>query len=544
MQNDEPAIARAAAEALGRLGLPEVCPPLLAAASRKVDRALDHSITYALIETAVPGPLQNALRSGPPAARRAALMALDQMAQPAQMADRFPLPLLDRDTAIALCDADDPDLRATAWWVASRHPDWSTPLAGKVATQLARMRTAAPVEREQIRDLLAALAGNDAVAGALAEGLHRPNDQANAMEVLRSARLKQTPPSWFDALREFVATPGDSVSESKSIAADAITVLAGLPLSKDQRDSLRPVALDALAQQPDPLGGLPERSRLQLLGLLGEATGPLPEPDIDRLLTIVTQGDSPVDRAAAAGILAAASLGEPGWSRVAGSFGSLGAQELSILLSALVKQGGTALVTGVEALATSDAGGLIRRDLLEAAVKDLPESAAATGAAILAKTDAQVAGERKAFETLLQSLPAGDPVRGHAVFAGKTGSCTSCHAMAYVGGKIGPDLSHIGKIRTPHDLLEAIVRPSASFVRSYEPSVVVTTDGRSFQGVIREEAGDLLAVQTTATNVERVPRDMVESIEPGRVSIMPQGYDRLLSPQELADLVAFLHRAK
>jgi putative heme-binding domain-containing protein len=229
---------------------------------------------------------------------------------------------------------------------------------------------------------------------------------------------------------------------------------------------------------------------------------------------------------------------------VASSFEGLGAQELSILLPALVKQGGGPLVTGIEALASSEAGGLVRRDLLEAAVKALPESAAATGAVILAKTDAQVAGERAAFEKLLQSLPEGDPVRGHAVFAGKTGSCTSCHAMAYVGGKIGPDLSHIGKIRTPHDLLEAIVRPSASFVRSYEPSVVVTSDGRSFQGVIREESGDLLAVQTTATNVERVPRDLIESIEPGRVSIMPQGYDRLLSPQELADLVAFLHRAK
>jgi putative membrane-bound dehydrogenase-like protein len=541
VQDDEPPTARAAAEALGRLGLPEACPPLLAAASRKVDRAFDHSITYALIETAEPGPLQNALASGHPAARRAALMALDQMAQ---MTGRLPQPLLDRDTAIALCDADDPDLRATAWWVASRHPDWSTPLAAKVAPQLARMRTAAPAEREQIRDLLAALAGNDAVAGALAERLHRANDQACAIEVMRSARLKQTPLSWFDALRQFVATPADAAQGSESIAADAITVLAGLPLSKDQRESLRPVALDALAQQPDQLGGLPERSRLQLLGLLGESTGPLPDPDIGRLLNIAINGDSPIDRAAAAGILATASLDEPGWLRVAGSLGSLGAQELSILLPALVKQGGTALVTGVEALAASEAGGLLRRDLLEAAVKALPESAAATGAALLAKTDAQVAGEREAFETLLQSLPAGDPVRGHAVFAGKTGSCTSCHAMAYVGGKIGPDLSHIGKIRTPHDLLEAIVRPSASFVRSYEPSVVVTTDGRSFQGVIREEAGDLLAVQTAATNVERVPRDMVESIEPGRVSIMPQGYDRLLSPQELADLVAFLHRAK
>ena len=541
MEEDEPPIARAAAEALGRLGLPEACPPLLAAASRKVDRALDHSITYALIETAAPGPLQNSLRSGAPAARRAALMALDQMPL---MAARFPQPPLDRDTAIALCDADDPDLRATAWWVASRHPDWSTPLAAKVATQFARMQTASPAEREQIRDLLAALAGNDAVAGALAEGLHRTNDQASAMEVLRSARLKQTPPSWFDALRQFVATPGDAAQRSQSIAADTVSVLAGLPLSKDQRESLRPVALDAMAEQPGPLGGLPERSRLQLLGLLGEATGPLPDPDLDRLLHIAMEGDSPVDRAAAAGILAAASLGEQGWLRVAARLGSLGAQELSILLPALVKQGGTALVTGVEALASSEAGGLLRRDLLEAAVKALPESAAVTGAAILAKTDAQVAGEREAFEMLLQSLPAGDPVRGHAVFAGKTGSCTSCHAMAYVGGKIGPDLSHIGAIRTPRDLLEAIVRPSASFVRSYEPSVVVTTDGRSFQGVIREEAGDLLAVQTTATNVERVPREMVESIEPGRVSIMPQGYDRLLSPQELADLVAFLHRAK
>ncbi len=547
VQKDDPAVARAAAEALGRLGLREACAPLLAAASRKVDRALDHSITYALIETAEPGPLQNALSSGAPAARRVALMALDQMvlmAPMAQLADRFPQPPLDRDAAIALCDADDPDLRATAWWVASRHPDWSTPLAGKVATQLARMQTAAPAERDQIRDLLAALAGNDAVAGAVAEGLSRPHDQASALAVMRSARLKQTPPSWFDALRRFVATPVDPASASGAIAANTVTILAGLPLSKDQRESLRPVAISALAQPPNAPGTLPERPRLQLLGLLGDATGMLSDPEIGRLLQIAEQGDSPVDRAAAAGILATASLSEPGWLLVAGSFGSLGAQELSILLPALVSQGGTALVAGIEALASSEAGGLVRRDLLETAVKALPQADAATGTALLAKTDAQAAGEREAFEKLLQSLPEGDPVRGHAVFAGKTGSCTSCHAMAYVGGKIGPDLSHIGKIRTPRDLLEAIVRPSASFVRSYEPSVVITDDGRSFQGVIRDETGDMLAIQTTATNVERVPRDLIESIEPGRVSIMPQGYDRLLSPQELADLVAFLHRAK
>jgi putative heme-binding domain-containing protein len=230
--------------------------------------------------------------------------------------------------------------------------------------------------------------------------------------------------------------------------------------------------------------------------------------------------------------------------RVGDAFAKLGAQEATLLLPGLVKAGGEPLVRAVDGLGRGDAAGFVRRDLLEAAVQGLPEESAALGAELLAKTEALVASEREAFEKLLASLPEGDPVRGHAVFAGKTGSCTSCHAMAYVGGRIGPDLSHIGAIRTPRDLLEAIVRPSASFVRSYEPSIVVTDDGRSFQGVVREEAGGALAVQTSATVVERVPREEVESIEPGRTSIMPQGYDKLLSAQDLADLVAFLHRAK
>jgi hypothetical protein len=40
--------------------------------------------------------------------------------------------------------------------------------------------------------------------------------------------------------------------------------------------------------------------------------------------------------------------------------------------------------------------------------------------------------------------------------------------MGYLGGKVGPDLTSVGQIRTERDLLEAVVYPSASFVRSYE----------------------------------------------------------------------------
>ncbi|NDH95642.1 MAG: hypothetical protein EBZ13_14170, partial [Planctomycetia bacterium] len=101
--------------------------------------------------------------------------------------------------------------------------------------------------------------------------------------------------------------------------------------------------------------------------------------------------------------------------------------------------------------------------------------------------DAARAAERAAYTRLLARLPTGDPTRGHAVFLSQKAACTTCHAMGYAGGRVGPDLTKIGGVRTPADLLEAIVLPSASFVRSYEPVVVLTDDGRSFAGIIREE---------------------------------------------------------
>jgi putative membrane-bound dehydrogenase-like protein len=538
VMTDSPAVARAAAEALGRLGVAEACAPLLAATARSDradDRALDHSITHALIETAAPEALRTPLATGAPAAKRAALLALDQMA------DRLPSPALGQDDVIPLCAADDRSLRDAAWWVASHHPDWSGALADQVPLLLARMSMAADVERATIAETLAPLAENPDVAGALAAALDgdAPAIRAAALDAMRVARPKAAPPAWVEALARLVARPAERDSEAAFESGAAVAILAGLPLTKDERAAFRPVAF-----RIEEAGTLPPQAILQALGILGEATGELPDVIVGRLLLIATLGESPVDRTAAASILAAAALAEPARLRVGKAFAKLGAQEASLLLPGLSKDGGEPLAAAVAGLAAGEAAGLVRRELLEAAVKALPENVAATGIALLAKTDALVASEREAFEALLAALPEGDPVRGHAVFAGKTGSCATCHAMAYVGGRVGPDLSHIGAIRTPRDLLEAIVRPSASFVRSYEPSVVVTDDGRAFQGVVRDEPGGALAIQTSATTVERVPREIVESIEPGRVSIMPQGYDKLLSPQDLADLVAFLHRAK
>ena len=161
-------------------------------------------------------------------------------------------------------------------------------------------------------------------------------------------------------------------------------------------------------------------------------------------------------------------------------------------------------------------------------------------APLLAALDAGAEQTRARIEELLPGVAEGDVRRGLAVFNGEKAACRTCHAMGYVGGKVGPDLSKIGQVRTERDLLEAIVAPSASFVRSFEPVLVATVDGRVFNGILRDESAEHLTLTLNADETVRLRRDEVEAMQPGDVSVMPAGLDQQLTPEELADLVAFL----
>jgi putative heme-binding domain-containing protein len=112
--------------------------------------------------------------------------------------------------------------------------------------------------------------------------------------------------------------------------------------------------------------------------------------------------------------------------------------------------------------------------------------------------------------------------------------------MAYLGGRIGPDLSRIGQIRSERDLLESILFPSASFVRSYESITIVTTDGRILNGVITDETSQHIELVLDAQKKERIPLGEIEERRPSIISIMPTGLDKQLTAQQLADLVKYL----
>ena len=155
-----------------------------------------------------------------------------------------------------------------------------------------------------------------------------------------------------------------------------------------------------------------------------------------------------------------------------------------------------------------------------------------------------LAQQKAKLETLLTSLSGGDIRRGQIVFNSPRPLAPSCHEIGYLGGKVGPDLTRIGAVRSERDLLEAIAFPSASFVRSFEPLTVATKDGKVYNGVLKRDAPDEIVLATSATEEARLARADIEEMKPSTVSVMPAGLDQQLTPKELADLVAFLRANK
>jgi putative heme-binding domain-containing protein len=122
-----------------------------------------------------------------------------------------------------------------------------------------------------------------------------------------------------------------------------------------------------------------------------------------------------------------------------------------------------------------------------------------------------------------------------------------CHTVAGRGGKVGPDLSAIGEIRSRRDLLEAVAFPSAAFARGFEPVSVALTDGRVMTGLSGRESAEELVLNVVEDNKPiEVPirRESIEEVKLGPVSTMPSGLDRQLPPAELSDLIGFLEQLR
>ncbi|HZR20208.1 MAG TPA: c-type cytochrome [Verrucomicrobiae bacterium] len=131
--------------------------------------------------------------------------------------------------------------------------------------------------------------------------------------------------------------------------------------------------------------------------------------------------------------------------------------------------------------------------------------------------------------------------RGRQLYS--TVACSACHRFVNEGGSVGPDLTGVAGRFSLHDLLESVVEPSKVISDQYQAINIRLKNGDVISGRVGNLNGaDINVIEDMfepgkMTNVKRTE---IQSIEPSKVSPMPEGLLNSLQLDEIQDLVAYL----
>jgi putative membrane-bound dehydrogenase-like protein len=540
LQGSSLANRRVAAEALGRSGDKSAVPALFAAleelaqasGSGEPDRALEHALIFALIEIGDRQATADGLSSKVMRVRRAALIALDQMDETSGGTTGK----LEAATVAKELDSAETVLKETAWWIVSRHPEWGEALAGVLRAQLGKKLTT--TEQDDLVGLMArfvrAPAIQDLLADRLRDSAKSPTARRIALRAMAQSGLRQLPEPWLAGITEVISSGPDDV------VLDAVTTARLLPIQKEKAGKLT-TQLFRLAEDPQKQAEL----RLAALAAVPGGLTQVSESAFAFLKSRLDAGLPVGTRTLAADVLARSKLTQDQLLALTALFEAIGPMEAERLVEAFTQSNddkvGKALV---DRLRTAPVRSGLRVDTLKRALAKYGPAVQQPAAELYASLNEDAGKQKEKLDRLLASLKDGDVRRGQAVFNSTRAACVSCHAIGYIGGQIGPDLTRIGQVRGDRDLLESIVFPSASFVQGYQPVRVTTKSGKEVNGLMKKETPEEMVLTINATEEVRIRRDNIEDIQPSKVSIMPAGLDQQLTPQELADLVAFLRACK
>ncbi|MEZ5299367.1 MAG: c-type cytochrome [Verrucomicrobiales bacterium] len=132
----------------------------------------------------------------------------------------------------------------------------------------------------------------------------------------------------------------------------------------------------------------------------------------------------------------------------------------------------------------------------------------------------------------------GNADSGKAMFA--KGTCITCHRVAGQGIEFGPDLSEIGGKLAREDMFRAILDPGAAISHGFATVEVNAKNGDSAVGYVVSDTDDTLSIKIPGGLVRDFKKADLKSHNELPISLMPAGLEKILTAQELVDLVAYL----
>ncbi len=157
-----------------------------------------------------------------------------------------------------------------------------------------------------------------------------------------------------------------------------------------------------------------------------------------------------------------------------------------------------------------------------------------------AETAAEMGDSAGEQTKLLATLKGVDWSKGNATRGGELytrRACAQCHSAS---GALGPDLTGATNRFSKEDLFTAIVLPSRDVSARYQTTLVQTKDGQSYSGLVIYESVDGFILRNGTGQTFRIETSQVEDKRKSPVSLMPSGLLKDLTPQDHADLYAYL----
>jgi len=162
----------------------------------------------------------------------------------------------------------------------------------------------------------------------------------------------------------------------------------------------------------------------------------------------------------------------------------------------------------------------------------------------------QVITYLRSVQVKAPAKPIGDAAHGKQLFYGDA-NCSGCHMVQGKGGRLGPNLTAVGGIRTTEYIVDSVRNPSRrlaqglleatkEFPQEYETVTVVTAEGKEIKGVALNEDSFSVQMMDASEKVHMFEKDKLRSFTKSRTSMMPAYDTSLLSDKDLQDIVAYL----
>lgn len=514
LHSDQPELRLAAAEALATAGSPAMVPELVRRLAVDDDPWLVHVSQFALHRNASIEQLKGLLTHDSPHVQRAGLILLDQPNRHA----------LEPQALFPRLSASNSSLRSTAIRLLERHPEWADASRDILIRLLAKERFEDSEDR--LLEVLAKILKNDPALSVALEEAVRPTApgwrQVKALQVIQYAAVVPLPLSWSNILSA-------ALQSSSALVRCQAAYVAGQQPTVGWATELAAI-----------LGGTRDAApcRLAALRALIRRTPSLDATALSLLEVSLRNSDSSVLEA---GEIIGRS--RPTGEQI-GRLVAVGAKQHLFDPTHLISAARNSHLTGTEIVPLAEfvadrieRGWTAPPDVLSWLVKS---SSAAQATRIRAAQSARAEAQATQLGAYMPLLARGNPKQGEKTF--ERVGCVVCHRVDLPGDRVGPDLSRIGAIRSGRDLLESVLFPSLSFAQGYETFRARLPDGEILAGVrVRTEANAVI-LRDGSGNYFHLPRDI--SLEVSPVSVMPEGLLGGLSPDEIANLFAYLQSLK